>query len=64
MSCVQEMIDEIEYTRESIELFSVRAQGLSDDMVLWMAEDLVREIKIMIDTKQTVNEELGYRRYK
>ena len=64
MSCVQEMIDEIEDVRESIEKFSARAQGLSDDMVLWMAEDLVREIKAMIDTKQTVNEELGYPRYK
>ena len=64
MSCVQEMIDEIEDVRESIEKFSARAQGLSDDMVLWMAEDLVREIKTMIDTKQTVNEELGYPRYK
>jgi hypothetical protein len=58
------MIDEIEDVRESIEKFSARAQGLSDDMVLWMAEDLVREIKTMIDTKQAVNEELGYLRYK
>ena len=61
--CVKEMIGEIEEVQHSIKNFSVRVDGLSDDLVLWAAEELVRDIRRMIDTKKCVNEELGYNLY-
>lgn len=61
--CVREMIGEVEEVQHSIKNFSVRVDGLSDDLVLWAAEELVRDIRRMIDTKKCVNEELGYNLY-
>ncbi len=61
--CVREMIGEVEEVQHSIKNFSVRVDGLSDDLVLWAAEELIRDIRRMIDTKKCVNEELGYNLY-
>lgn len=61
--CLKEMIWEIEDTQDHVKHFSAVAERLDDDEVLWAAEELVEEIRAMIETKKAVNEELGYRKY-
>ena len=59
-NCNMEMQREIDSTMEEIRLFSQRMEGQSDDMMLYFAEQLVEDIKHMIDAKKTIEENLRY----
>ena len=50
--CTRELLEEIRSTQERIKNFSVRVEGLSDDLVLSEAESLVEAIKNMIEQKK------------
>lgn len=54
MSCNEEMLLEIENIKEDIKNFSKRAEGMTDEMVLWMAESLVESVKDMIEKKKII----------
>lgn len=53
--CVREMIEEVEEVQHSIKNFSARVDGLSDDWILWHAEQLVEDIKRMMETKKDIS---------
>ena len=59
-NCNMEMQMEIDSTMEDIRLFSQKMEGQSDDMILHFAEQLVEDIKHMIDAKKTIEENLKY----
>ena len=52
--CARELLEEIRSTQERIKNFSVRVDGLSDDLILSEAESLVEAIKNMIEQKEIV----------
>ena len=58
--CNEEMQREIDSTMQDIKLFSARMEGQSDDTILHFAEQLVEDIKHMIDAKKTIKENLEY----
>ena len=58
-NCTQSLLKEIADTQEMIKNFSARAEGLSDDMVLWMAQNLVESIQNMIEQKQIVKDNMN-----
>lgn len=53
--CIREMIEEVEEVKHSIKIFSARVDGLSDDLILWHAEQLVEDIKRMMETKKDIS---------
>lgn len=57
--CTRELLKEIEDTKERIKNFSKRVDGLSDDLILHEAEELVEDIKNMIEQKQIVKDNLN-----
>lgn len=59
--CTKELLEEIENTKEKIKNFSVRVEGLTDDLLLYEAESLVESIKNMIEQKEIVKENLKWR---
>ena len=58
-NCTESLLKEIADTQEMIKNFSTRAEGLSDDMVLWMAQNLVESIQNMIEQKQIVKDNMS-----
>jgi hypothetical protein len=56
--CTRELLQEIARTQEDIKGFSRRVDGLSDDLILWNAEQLVEDIKNMIEQKKIVEENI------
>lgn len=58
-NCTQSLLQEIASTQEMIKNFSARAEGQSDDMVLWMAQNLVESIQNMIEQKQIVKDNMN-----
>ena len=61
--CTRELLNEIEETKERIKNFSKRVDGLSDDLILYEAEQLVESIKNMIEQKQIVKDNLSIKSY-
>lgn len=59
--CIRSLLREISDTEELIKTFSARAEGVTDDMVLWMAQELVDSIQNMIEQKKIVKENLASR---
>lgn len=56
--CTKKLLEEIAITKQKIENFSVRVADLPDDLVLFEAESLVKDIKDMIEKKDIVKENL------
>lgn len=56
--CTKSLLQDIERTENDIKNFSKRAEGQTDDMVLWLAESLVDQIKDMIEQKKIIKENL------
>ena len=56
--CTRSLLRDIETTQNNIKNFSKRAEGISDDLVLFMAETLVEQIKDMIEQKQIVKDNI------